>query len=154
MNNSKDAKWLHKVQVLGNKQESRTNHDGTITVYIPISFQKRGGRKYIIAPDAIPEEYRPPKESSSILKAIAQAFYWREMIESGEVISVTDLARKIDMNESYIARVLRLSLLAPDIIRALVEGRQPRTLTLLELFKPIPLDWNEQRERYGFAVRD
>ncbi|MBX9726354.1 MAG: hypothetical protein K2X09_03730 [Rickettsiales bacterium] len=140
------------MQVLGNKQESRTNHDGTITVHIPVSFQKRGGRKYIIAPDAIPEEYRPPKESSSILKAIAQAFYWREMIESGEVISVTDLARKIDMNESYLARVLRLSLLAPDIIRALVEGRQPRTLTLLELFKPIPLDWNEQRERYGFTM--
>jgi hypothetical protein len=150
MTNSQDAKWLYKVQVLGNQQESRTNPDGTITVHIPVSFQKRGGRKYIIAPDAIPEEYRPPKESTSILKAIAQAFYWREMIDSGEVLSVADLARKIKMNESYVARVMRLNLLAPDIIKALLDGRQPRTLTLIDLFKPIPLDWNEQRECYGF----
>lgn len=152
MNNSQDAKQLFKVQVLASKQHSRANHDGTITVHIPIRFQTRGGRKYIIAPDAIPDAYQQPKESSSILKAIAQAFHWKDMIDRGEVMSVTDLARTIKMNESYVARVMRLNLLAPDIIKALLDGRQPKGLSLLDLFKPIPASWDEQRERYGFTA--
>lgn len=152
MNSSKDHVTLHEVQVLRNQQRSTTNPDGSITVHIPISFKKRGGRKYLIAPDAVPEAYYPPKESASILKAIAQAFHWKEMIDDGEVSSVMELSTKLKVSDSYITRVLRLNLLAPDIIKALLDGRQPQGLTLIELFKPVPLDWNEQRQKYGFSL--
>lgn len=152
MDKSPGGFYLHSVQVLKQREERRTNHDGTINVHIPISFKRHGGRRYILAPDAIAEAYTPPKEYAPILKAVAQAFHWKEMIDNGEVSSAHDLATKIKVNESYMARVLRLSLLAPDIIEALVEGRQPKQLTLLDLFKPIPQDWNEQRIKYGFAT--
>lgn len=154
MGKSPEGYYLHSVQVLKQQEERRTNHDGTITVHIPISFKRHGGRRYILAPNAVSEEYMPPKEYAPILKAIAQAFHWKEMIDSGQVSSASDLAAKIKVNESYMARVLRLSLLAPDIIEVLLDGRQPKQLTLLDLFKPIPLDWNEQRIQYGFTSQE
>lgn len=129
----------------------RINHDGTVSVHIPITFKKHGGRKYIISPETMPEEYRTPKESDSILKAIGQAFLWKQMIDTGEVTSTADLAQKLKMNESYTGRVLRLTLLAPDIIDAIVSGCQPKHLTLRDFLKPVPHDWNEQREMYGFT---
>jgi hypothetical protein len=143
--------YLHSVQVVREREERRTNYDGTITVHIPISFKRHGGRRYILAPDAVADQFLPPKEYAPILKAIAQAFQWKEMIDRGKVSSASDLAQSIKVNESYMARVLRLSLLAPDIIEAILDGRQPKQLTLTDLFKPIPLDWEEQRIKYGFA---
>ena len=144
---------LRSVKLLGDEQRSVANQDGTITVHIPISFKKHGGRKYIIAPDAQPEAYTPPVEKDSILKAIGQAFEWKTMLDSGVVNSISDLARKLKMNESYAGRIVRLTLLAPDIIETLLNGRQPKYLTLRDLSKPFPLDWNEQRQELGFIQR-
>ncbi|MDE3037379.1 MAG: hypothetical protein KGJ21_02815 [Pseudomonadota bacterium] len=124
-----------------------------MTVHIPISFKKHGGRKYIIAPDAMPEAYTPPVEKDSILKAIGQAFEWKVMLDTGEATSISDLAIKLKMNESYAGRIVRLTLLAPDIIETLLSGRQPKYLTLRDLSKPFPLDWNEQRQQLGFNQR-
>lgn len=143
---------LHSVRALRNEEMIRTNADGTISVHIPISFKKRGGRCYIISPDIIPAEYLPQKEYAPILKAIAQAFHWKEMIDRGEVSSARELATKLKVNESYLVRVMRLNLLAPDIIEAILNGRQPKELTLTDLLAPIPLHWDEQRTQYGFAT--
>ena len=144
---------LRNVKLLGDEQRSVSNQDGTITVHIPISFKKHGGRKYIIAPDAVPEAYTPPVEKDSILKAIGQAFEWKAMLDGGEANSVSDLARKLKINETYAGRIVRLTLLAPDIIETFLNGRQPKYLTLRDLSKPFPLDWNEQRELFGFPQR-
>ena len=140
---------LRSVKLIADEQRSVTNQDGTITVHIPISFKKHGGRKYIIAPDAMPEAYTPPVEKDSILKAIGQAFEWKAMLDSGEAASISDLAIKLKMNESYAGRIVRLTLLAPDIIETFLNGRQPKYLTLRDLTKPFPLDWNEQRQLLG-----
>jgi len=151
MRKSQDGVWLYNVHLAPQEQTTRANHDGTISVHIPVTFKKHGGRKYIISPHAVPEEYQPSRERDSIQKAIAQAFHWKDMIERGEVTSVADLALKLKMNESYTGRVLRLTLLAPDIIDAILAGRQPKHLSLRDFLKPFPNDWNEQRERYGFV---
>jgi len=143
---------LRNVKLHGEKQSCVTNQDGTITVHIPISFKKHGGRKYIITPEAMPEQYTAPVEKDSILKAIGQAFTWKSMIEEGKVASVTELAKKLKVNESYAGRIVRLTLLAPDILESLLNGRQPKYLTLRDLSKPFPLDWNEQREQLGFLA--
>lgn len=151
MRKSQDNVRLYNVRLAPQQQTMRANHDGTISVHIPVTFKKHGGRKYIISPhDAIAEEYQPTKEKDSILKAVAQAFEWKAMIERGEVTSTADLALKLKMNESYTGRILRLTLLAPDIIDAILAGRQPKHLTLRDFLKPVPHDWNEQREKYGF----
>jgi hypothetical protein len=151
MHKSQDNALLCRVRLVAQEQTMRTNHDGTISVHIPITFRKHGGRKYIISADTVPDEYKPPKESDSILKAIGQAFLWKQMIDSGEVTSTADLALKLKMNESYTGRVLRLTLLAPDIVEAIVAGRQPKHLTLRDFLKPVPHDWDEQRQQYGFT---
>lgn len=150
MHKSRDGALLCNVRLVPQQQTMHSNHDGTISVHIPVTFKKHGGRKYIISPHSMPEEYQPAKESDSILRAIAQAFHWKGMIERGEVISVADLAIKLNMNESYTGRVLRLTLLAPDIIDAILAGRQPKHLTLRDFLKPMSHDWNGQREQYGF----
>jgi RNase P subunit RPR2 len=132
-------------------QRTVCNQDGTITVHIPINFRKHGGRRYIIMPDAVQQVYKAPVEKESLLKAIGQAFEWKAMLDEGKVTTMTELAAKADINLSYLARVLRLTLLAPDIIDAILNGKQPQQLTLLEIFKSMPADWNEQRVQYGFA---
>lgn len=128
------------------------NQDGTITVHIPISIKKHGGRRYIITPDAAQETYKTPVEKESLLKAIGQAFEWKAMLDEGKASSMAELAAKADINPSYLARVFRLTLLAPDIIDAILNGKQPQQLTLLDIFKSMPADWNEQRVQYGFAA--
>ena len=144
---------LNNVTVSVGKQQTVANDDGSITVHIPISFKKHGGRKYIIAPDAVPEDFKKPAEKESLLKAIGQAFEWRAMLEEGKANSMTELAVKAKANHSYIARVMRLTLLAPDIIESILKGKQPKELTLLDIFRSLPADWNEQRQQFGFANR-
>lgn len=141
------------VTVTLGKQQTVTHEDGAFTVHIPITFKRHGGRKYIIAPDSLPEAFTPPAEKESLLKAIGQAFEWKAMLDEGKAATMTELATKAKVNLSYLARVLRLTLLAPDIIEAILCGKQPKTLSLLDIFRSMPYDWSEQRQQYGFANR-
>jgi hypothetical protein len=146
MTKSQNSPLLHNTPVILPEPRTRANDDGSITVHIPIAFKKHGGKKYIISPGTIAEEYQPRTERSSILKALAQAFHWKGMIDRGEVSSLTELAAKLKMNESYTSRVFRLTLLAPEIIEAILGGRLPKHLTLRDFLKPFPIDWNGQRK--------
>lgn len=150
MGNFPNSLKLRSVQPEFERQIIRANEDGTITVHIPIILKKDRPRHYIVMPD-LPQRPQSSKPRASILKAIAQAFRWKEMIDKGEISSMKELATQHRVNESYAARIFRLTLLAPDIIEALLNGTQPQKLTLNDLLKPIPYDWNEQRVKYGFA---
>jgi hypothetical protein len=79
-----------------------------------------------------------------VVKAIVRAFRWRDMLESGDYATVRDLARAEAINESYLGRVLRLTLLAPNIIEAILEGKQPATLELDDLLQQFPIEWDKQ----------
>jgi hypothetical protein len=75
------------------------------------------------------------------------------MIESGRYASSAELAKAEKVNDSYLSRILRLTLLAPDVIEAILTGRQPSTLQLDELLKPLPVAWDQQRSEFAiFAV--
>jgi hypothetical protein len=82
---------------------------------------------------------------SALVKAVVRAHRWRQMIESGKYASSAELAKAEKVNDSYLSRILRLTLIAPDIIEAILAGRQPSTLQLDELLKPLPAAWNGQR---------
>ena len=69
------------------------------------------------------------------------------MIESGEYASSAELAKAEKVNDSYLSRILRLTLIAPDIIEAILAGRQPSTLQLDDLLKPLPAAWSQQRAK-------
>lgn len=158
---NEDGMYSNKICLHPERQTVRKNPDGSVTVHIPITFTRRGGKRYIIAPphpldDATPEEIKKAEKrgipNKAIVKALAQAFHWKEMIDRGEASSSSALAAKLKVNESYLARTLRLSLLAPDIIEALLDGNQPEKLKLADLLKPVPHLWSEQRIRYGFTI--
>lgn len=114
----------------------------TITITVPIHFVRRGGRKTVISP--VPYAPQPPKHDNAILKALARAHRWRRMIETGEYSSITELAKAEKINESYACRLLRLTLLAPDLVEQIIDGRQKDELQLNQLLKPLPLEWHRQ----------
>ena len=125
-----------------------------ITVTIPIGFKRRGSRRLIIAPDVsitgeAPTPPRPTRDDK-LIQAIARAFQWQEWIENGKYADTHDLAAKIKVERSYVSRVVRLTLLAPDIIESILDGTQPRDLTLQQLIRGFPRLWREQRQLFGF----
>ncbi len=129
-----------------------THKRSTLVVHVPMNFVVRGGRKMIVseAIAVVPQ----PRIDNALLKALARAFRWRRMIESGEYASITELARAEHINQSYACRLLRLTLLAPDIIVEILNGRQSHDLMLKNLLKPLPANWGKQRQCLKFRSRN
>jgi len=122
------------------------SQDGrTAMVSVSVSFLQRGGRKQILSPAGAAPWSPAPRVDSALVKAVVRAHRWRQMIESGKYASSAELAKAEKVNDSYLSRILRLTLIAPDIIEAILAGRQPSTLQLDELLKPLPAAWNGQR---------
>ncbi len=119
----------------------------TFTVRVPISIRRRGGRKLVLAPDGTPDTGPAIRRriDNAMVKAIARAFRWRDMLENGTHATIAEIAAAEKINESYVGRVLRLTLLAPDIIEAILGGRQPAELQLDDLLRRFPVGWGEQR---------
>ncbi|MGD9506980.1 MAG: hypothetical protein AB7I59_04640 [Geminicoccaceae bacterium] len=119
----------------------------TLTVRLPITLRKRGGRKAIVTPDGSPA-WAPHRArvDSTLVKALARAFRWRTLLETGVYGTVSDLAAVERINPSYVSRVLRLTLLAPEIVEAVLDGRQAAELTLAALMEPFAVEWQNQRE--------
>lgn len=122
----------------------------TLTVRVPLMVRQRGGRKVVIMPEAeaawASQRARPDK---ALVKAIARAFRWRQMLETGRFSTITELAAAEKINESYISRVLRLTLLAPDIVEAILDGRQSASLGLRFLMDRFQVEWEHQRRDFG-----
>lgn len=93
----------------------------------------------------------PGRADITLVKAVARAFRWRRMLESGQFATIKDLAAAEKINSSYVSRVLRLTLLPPDIVEAILDGRQAEGMTLPGLMKPFPVEWEAQQDQ-GWAV--
>lgn len=118
----------------------------TITVHVPFSHVKRGGRKEMVLPTQTTVR---AKIDGTLVKALARAFRWKRMLDSGSFTSVTEIAAHEKLSFTYISRVLRLSTLAPDIVEAILDGDQPRSLMLAELLDEVPPCWTDQRSRWS-----
>ena len=116
-----------------------------VTIKVPFAFRKRGGRKLVLAPDGAPTPPAAPHIDSTLVKAIARAFRWRKILETGRYGTVEEVAAAEKINSSYVSRVLRLTLLAPDIVEAIMDGKQPEAMTLAGLMNPFPVAWQEQQ---------
>ena len=118
----------------------------TLTVRVPFTIRKRGGRKLAIAADGTALAPPRPRIDSTLVKALARAHRWNKLLDSGRYGSAAELASAEKINPSYVSRVLRLTLLAPDIVEAIVEGQQVDSIETAMLLKPFSSDWDEQRE--------
>lgn len=128
--------------------EVRLSSDGrTLTVRVPMTFKTRGGRKLVVSPDGVPSWAKPRSRiDNTMVKALARAFRWRRLLETGSHATVEDVARAEKINTSYVSRILRLTLLAPKIIEMILDGRHPIELTMATLMKPFPVAWRSQAE--------
>ena len=123
-----------------------------LVISIPITFLQRGGRKQIVVPPGTADwQPRANRCENSLINALAKAHRWRRLIETGKYTSAAELSRAEGINESYLCRVLRLTLLGPDVVEAILQGGQPRMLELQSLLKPLAADWGAQRKALGFA---
>jgi hypothetical protein len=100
-----------------------------ITVHVPMTFRKRGGRKLVVTPDG--SAWAP------------------RMLDEDVCGTLAELARRERVSCSYLSRVLRLALLAPDIVDAILDGRQPEGMTLEDLLDGCPIEWAGQKQRFG-----
>jgi hypothetical protein len=126
-----------------------TRLDGsTLVVRIPMLFQRRGGRKRIVAPDG--SEIAPTNKSQpdgTLVKALARAWRWQRMLDKGVYATVSDIGDAENISKSYVSRILRLALLAPDIVESVLAGKTDQALMLEHLERPLPADWREQQEQ-------
>ena len=119
----------------------------TMTIRVPLTLRRIGGRKRVVSPPGATAWMPPrPEINSPLLHALVRAFHWQSLLDVGHYASVNELAKTHGMNASYVAAILRLTLLAPDIIEAILDGRQPPTIQLQPLVRSgIPVAWEEQR---------
>ncbi len=123
------------------------------TVFVPMTFRRIGGRKRIVLPDgSLYNPAQPVSIDNAIVRALARAFRWRRQLESGRHASINELAKADKIDRGYVSKVLRLTLLAPDIVEAILAGRQPEGLKLADLLEPFPVAWAEQRREFGLVA--
>jgi hypothetical protein len=126
----------------------------TLVVRIPMCFQRRGGRKRIVAPDG--SEIVPTSKSQpngTLIKALARAWRWQRMLDDGVYASVSDIGDAEDISKSYVSKILRLALLAPDIVEAILAGQTDQALVLKQLERPLPVSWEDQRRALSSAMQ-
>jgi hypothetical protein len=117
----------------------------TTTVTVPFAIRKRGGRKLVITPDGVEAVAAPrARVDSALLKALARGFRWRKLLETGDFATIEEIAEAENINPSYVSRVLRMTLLAPEIVEAILAGRQPWGLTMVRAMQPFPWEWGRQ----------
>ena len=122
----------------------------TVTVRVPLAIRKRGGRKVVVSPDGsvLPSAPRHVATNAdpALLKALGRAFRWKRLLDEGTYASVSDIARAEKLDRTYVGDVLRLTLLAPSVVEAILAGRQPDGMTLLTLVhRSTPTHWSSQQ---------
>lgn len=118
-----------------------------LSTFIPLKIKKRGVRKVVIRPSG--EDAGATggaRHDSPMLVALARAFYWQQLLDDGVAASGAEIAKREGLHHSTVNELLRLTLLEPAIIQAILAGKQPRCMSLLWFQRnPLPLDWIEQR---------
>ena len=135
---------------LGTASRPKLSPDGkTITITIPITLRRLGGRKQVMTQAAQSQRSGERHVDHTLIKALARAHRWRGLLESGRYRTVRALAQAESINESYLCRTLRLTLLSPKLTEAILDGRQPPDLDLAKLLRSIPTKWEEQETLFS-----
>ena len=117
----------------------------TVTLQVPFRVVKRGGRKAMVLPSNTPDGATQPRRTdSTLVKALARGFRWKRMLETGDFATIAELAEREGIAPSYMTRVLRLTMLAPDIVEAILDGKQGPEVTLARVLEPFPVEWRAQ----------
>ena len=125
----------------------------SITVRVPLAIRHQRGRRTVVTPGG--GGYAAPtrtRTNPAMVKALARAFRWKRMLDDGCYASICEIATAEKIDRGYVGSILRLTLLAPDIVEAILDGRQPEELALPALLKPFPVAWGQQRTNWFVAA--
>ncbi|MFC0386858.1 hypothetical protein [Muricoccus vinaceus] len=124
-------------------------HPASLTVQVPLSIRRQPGRKTVVTPEGkasagMPETAIPTSADPALLKALARSFRYQRLLDEGQYASITEMAEAEKLDRGYMGRLLQLTLLAPNLVEAVLDGRQSDQLDLPSLLKSIPLIWEQQ----------
>ena len=129
-------------------EDATMEEEGRIlSIHIPLKLKRRGGRKEIIPPPGMRQDTPP----TALQSAIARAYRWQRMLDTGEVCTIADLAARVGTDKAYVGKTLRLTLLAPEIVEAILADDAADGISLTKLFRGFPIRWDEQREIFMAA---
>lgn len=130
----------------GHPSQPKLSRDGhTMVIDVPIDVRRQGGRKRVMTPsNAAAWAPSPSRIDSTLVKALVRAHRWRNLLESNRYATVRELAKAENINESYLCRVLRLTLLSPALTESILNGSQAEGLDLARLLKSVPVEWDKQ----------
>lgn len=147
------AGLLHEIMPDVKLTAARLTEDSPIIIEIPVIFKMRGGRKFITTPDGRDlGASKKPKYESNLIRAIIRGHEFADKLQKEQDLTIMTLAQREMLDHAYVGKAIRTTQLAPDIIEAILNGRQPQAMTLSELMRPFPDNWNEQRHHFGFGL--
>jgi hypothetical protein len=129
----------------------------SVTVSVPLTIRRRGGRKQIIGPDgAVAPKGEcgagvvPVRGDPALIKALARGFRWRRMLEEGRYASISEMAKAEGVERGYVGSLLRLTLLAPEMVEAIMDGRLVNGMNSVPFAGLLPIEWERQyRAHFG-----
>lgn len=130
---------------------------GRSVTFVPMTIKRRHASKVLIPPAGVGNATIKTSYDLPMIRTLGKAFYWQRLLDSGDASNVSELARQLKLEMGWVAEVLRLTMLAPEIVQAIMEGRQPRQLNLHAVRgrqADVPVDWDEQRRLFGFTSPD
>jgi len=130
-----------------------TKGEGGGCVHVPMTLKRRSGRKEIVVPDGLQHSVDTgPDYHEALVIATSRAHRWKKLLDEGRYASIKEMAQALKIDQHHMARMLRLTLLAPGIIEAILAGNEPDGFSLNQLTREIPMLWDEQIEKYGFTT--
>jgi hypothetical protein len=151
----RDVPALKRMEITPNGMPKQFNSGGQSVTFVPLTIKRRHASKVLIPPAG--EKNAKIKSSFDLpmIRTLGKAFYWQLLLDSGQANNVSELARQLKLETGWVAEVLRLTMLAPDIVQAITEGKQPRQLNLHAVRgrqADVPLSWESQRKLFGFVA--
>lgn len=126
----------------------------SITVRVPLKIRRRPGRKTVVTPVPTAGTAIPTRADPALVKALARAFRYQRLLDEGRYGSITELAAVEKLDRGYLGSLLKLTLLAPDLVEAVLDGRYPGRIGLPLLLEPLPTAWDAQRAALSAARQD
>jgi site-specific DNA recombinase len=132
--------------------DDSTTEEKTSNISVPFALKRRGNEAKLIIGNQAEE---PTLVDETLIKIISNAHRWMQQLQSGAATTVVEIAKAETLDDGEVSRVLPLAFLAPDIVEAILNGRQPLNLTARDLkrLKPLPTSWANQRQVLGFPAK-
>jgi hypothetical protein len=118
---------------------------------VPLAIRHRPGRKTVVTPMTDGVAPVTTRADPALVKALARAFRYQRMLDEGRYASISEMAVAERIERGYLGSLLRLTLLSPDLVEAILDGRASSSVALPALLEPVPKDWANQRECLGLG---